>query len=41
VKAKIIEIKAEEKKISLSIRATLPEEPVVEAVETVEETTEA
>lgn len=33
VKAKIIEIKTEEKKISLSIRATLPEEPVAEAVE--------
>lgn len=36
VKAKIIEIKTEEKKISLSIRATLPEEPVAEVVEVAE-----
>jgi len=41
VKAKIIEIKTEEKKISLSIRATLPEEPVAEVTETVVPETEA
>ena len=39
VKAKIIDIKIEEKKISLSIRATLPEEPIEVVNEVKEEKT--
>ena len=41
VQVKIMEIEPEKKRISLSIKATLPEEPAEEAVEEVAEETEA